>query len=126
MPDTPPTSFDRTAALRIAQQLAFENAHSAQEHHDQAAERTRYANDRAGKDFMRQAVTEARQSAQLHRDRATEHAHLADTWAHVTTALATVTDGQPAAYELSIQLDPKDVGAQLLRQISAQRRPESG
>ncbi|MET9099957.1 hypothetical protein [Streptomyces antibioticus] len=124
MPDAPPTDFDRIAALRIAQQLAFENAHAAQQHYGQAVERTEHADARTRSDYLRQAVAEARQTAQRHEAQTTEHARLAEVWATVATALAAGTDGRPATYDLTVQVDPKGIGEELQRQLRQYRRPE--
>ncbi|MEV1063394.1 hypothetical protein [Streptomyces sp. NPDC050263] len=129
MPDTPPTAFDRDTALRIAQQLAFENAHAAQEHHDQAAQHRTAAAEMVpawGEDHDRELA-----SAQEHRGLADRARAMADTWAHVATALTAGLDARPAAYDLNIQLapenpDPKAVGEELARQMRSGRRRDGG
>lgn len=123
MPDTPRTTFDRIAALRLAQEHALEQAHTAQEQHDQALTETAYADDRAGSDYMRTAVAEARQRAQLHSARSSEAGRLAEMWSRVSAALAVDPDSGPAMYDLIVQLDPKHVGEQLARRVETLRRP---
>lgn len=120
MPTTPPT-FDRATALTTAQQLAYEHAQAAQKHHTQALEETAYADERRGNDYQRAAVTEALQRAQGHASRTADSARLADMWARVAQALAHGTDSRPAAYDLHVQLDPKDVGEELARQLRTAR-----
>ncbi|EGX60108.1 hypothetical protein SZN_09306 [Streptomyces zinciresistens K42] len=122
MPDT----FNRTTALRLAQQHAFEHARTAQEQHDQALTETKYADERADNDYMRTAVAEARQRAQHHNTRSNQAGRLAEMWARVSTALATSPDGTdtaPTAYDLTVQLDPNDVTQTLARRVHTQRQP---
>ncbi|WP_330349590.1 hypothetical protein [Streptomyces sp. NBC_00582] len=117
MPNTPPAPFDRATALTTAQQRAFEHAQAAQKHHAQALEETTYADAHASDDYRRAAVGEARQRAQGHASRTADSARLADMWASVAQALVTGTDGRPTTYDLHVQLDPKSVGEELLRQL---------
>jgi hypothetical protein len=126
MPTTPPTDFDRAAALEAAQQQAYENAQAAQKHHAQAAEQTQYADARAGSDYLRQAVAEARQEAQRHSVCTTEAARLADMWARVAVALAAGTDTRTATYDLNVQLDPKSDGEELVRLLRESQSRQGG
>ncbi|MEU9661909.1 hypothetical protein [Streptomyces chartreusis] len=123
MPDTPSTTFDRLAALRLAQERALEQAHIAQEQHDHALAQTAYADGHAGSDYLRTAVAEARQRAQLHSAHSSEAGRLAEMWARVSTALAVSPDSGPATYDLTVQLDPKDVGKELARHVQTLRSP---
>lgn len=124
MPDAPSTTFDRLAALRLAQECALEQAHIAQEQHDQALAETEYADDRADSNYMRTAVAEARQRAQRHTARSSEAGRLAEMWSRVSTALAVSPDSGPATYDLTVQLDPKDVGKELARHVQTLHRPD--
>lgn len=124
MPDTPRTTFDRIAALRLAQECALEQANVAQEQHDQALAETEYADGQAGSDYMRTAVAEARQRAQRHSARSSEAGRLAEMWSRVSAALAASPDSGPAAYDLTVQLDPKDVSKELARHVQTLHRPD--
>jgi len=109
MPDASPATFDRPAALRIAQEWAFHHAHTAQQHYDQAldhhteAERLAAINAHAA----RTASSNRRASAQQKFQRAERARAMADTWASVATALATppTADGHPATYDSCLAVD---------------------
>ncbi len=109
MTDVPPVTFDRPAALRIAQEWAFNHAHTAQQHYDQAGEHNTEAERLAAINAhaARTASSDRRTSAQQEFQRAERARAMADTWSSVATALATppTADGQPATYDLHVALD---------------------
>lgn len=113
MPYTPPVHFDRATALGTAQQWAFHHAQDAQDHHDQA--------EHLRTDAERTAIGGALKAgpyALAERSRA-----MADTWAHVATALATpaTADGQPATYDVHVAL-PSGSAEEIERQLRDLKR----
>ena len=107
MTDAQPVNFDPSAALRTAQHWAFHHANDAQDQYE-AAEAIR---SRAEETGIGGALAD-RAYARAERSRA-----MADTWATAARALAVAPGSQPAAYDLTVQLDPKDIGQDIVRQL---------
>lgn len=114
MTERRPINFDPPTALGIAQHWAFHHAADAQDQYDEAeALRSRADETSIG------GALPAKAYARAERSRA-----MAETWASVATALAGRPDGQPAAYDLTVQLDPRGIGEELVRQMRVARRIE--
>lgn len=117
MPDTTPELAWTAEQLTAAQQAAVRWAATAEQTALEAASNDDYADDRASKPFMIDAVADARRKAQTYRSRSAEASRMAEMWSRVATALALSTSGQPAAYDLTVQLDPKHAGEELARHV---------
>lgn len=117
MPDTTPDPVWAAEQLAAAQQAAVRWASKAEETALDADSNDDYADERAAKPFLLDAVADARRKAQALRARSAEASRLAEMWSRVAAALAARPDGQPAAYDLTVQLDPKHVGEELARHV---------
>ncbi|MEU1478901.1 hypothetical protein [Streptomyces sp. NPDC005760] len=117
MPDTTPDPVWTAEQLTAAQQAAVRWASKAEQTALDADSNDDYADERAAKPFLLDAVADARRKAQALRARSAEASRLAEMWSRVATALAARPDSQPAAYDLTVQLDPKHVGEELARHV---------
>jgi hypothetical protein len=116
MTEAQPVNFDPSTALRTAQHWAFHHANEAQDQYEQAeAIRSRAEETGIGGALADRAYARAERSRAM-----------ADTWATAARALAVAPGSQPATYDLTVQLDPKDIGKEVGRQIRDLRRGRPG
>jgi hypothetical protein len=107
MTDARPVNFDPSAALRTAQRWAFHHANEAQDQYEQAeAIRSRAEETGIGGALSEKAYARAERSRAM-----------ADTWATAARALAVGPGDRPTAYDLTVQVDPKDFGQELARHV---------
>ncbi|MFC8361122.1 hypothetical protein ACFUIY_14765 [Streptomyces griseorubiginosus] len=130
MTDTRHDTAWLTEQLAAAQQAAVRWAATAEQTALDADSNEDYADERAAKPFLLDAVADARRKAQAYRGRSAEASRMAEMWARVATALTARPDSQPAAYDLTVQLDPQQAGQDIERHIRDLRRrrpgPETG
>lgn len=120
MTEAQPVNFDPSAALRTAQHWAFHHANDAQDEYEQAeAIRSRAEETGIGGALSEKAYARAERSRAM-----------ADTWAAAARALAFAPGDQPAAYDLTVQVDPnvdpKDVARAVARRLSSDLRGTDG
>lgn len=125
MPDTPYDTAWLTEHHQYAQQAAVRWANEAETTATTATDREDWAKDSADSSYLHDAVTDARQEATTLRSRSAEASRLAEMWARVATVLAPGTSGQPAAYDLTVQVDAKAIARELAHAQDARRTTPS-
>ncbi|MGW6210950.1 hypothetical protein [Streptomyces sp. NPDC055109] len=91
-----------------------------------------YADEQKGRDagYLRDVIADERLTVQAQDARSDQARRLAEMWARVAIALApgqAPADGQPATYDVHLDLDPTTAGEEIQRQLKRmQQRPGSG
>ncbi|WP_392967200.1 hypothetical protein [Streptomyces sp. LN245] len=110
---------------RAAQAATVQWATEAEAAHTDALKSEAYAKEQQGSDYPRQADTDEPAIAQEHHARSAGARQLAEMWARVATALRpdqAPANGQPATYDIHLDLDPTTASQEIQQQLRKLRQ----